>query len=163
MAITEIWKKWAANPVIAGIFTALTSAQTLAQVAVIKSQKFARGGSGVLGGNVHASGGVYIPGVGEAEQGEHFSIASRSATNKYGGATLDAIASSINQGKFFEVWSNANKSMGAGDPYTKKMFDLMAKTPIIYNDTDNNTVKEYVALGRKQVIKHKRRKRALAN
>jgi len=152
MAITEIWRKWSYNPVLAGVFTALASAQTIAQLAVIRSQKFAKGGSGVLDGAVHASGGISIPGIGEAEGGEHFSIISRSATSKYGGRMLDAVANSINQGKFFEVWSNANKGMGNGDPYTKKMYDLMVKTPTVYTDSLGNTVKEYPN-GKKFVIK----------
>lgn len=155
IAITEIWRKWAAYPVIAGIFTALASAQTLAQVAVIKGQKFAHGGSGVLDGAVHASGGVMIPGVGEAEGGEHFAITSRSMTSKYGSSMLDAVSNSINQGRFFEVWSNANKDMGVHqDIYTKKMYDMMKNTPSTYIDTNGDTVKEYPD-GRKFVIKNK--------
>lgn len=152
MAITEIWRKWAAHPVIAGIFTAITAAQTVAQVAVIRAQKFAKGGSGILDGAVHASGGIQIPGIGEAESGEHFSIASRRATSKYGAKMLDAVSSSINQGKFFEVWSNANKVMNNGDPYTRKMYELMVKTPTVYPDSVGNTVKEYPN-GKKIVIK----------
>lgn len=153
MAITEIQKKWAANPVMMGILTALESARTIAQVAVIKGQKFAKGGSGILEGAVHASGGVPIMGVGEAEGGEHFSITSRAMTSKYGGRMLDAVSSSINQGKFFEVWANANKGMGVtADPYTKKMYELMTKTPTVYTDSTGATVKEY-ADGRKIIIK----------
>lgn len=152
MAITEIWRKWAANPVIAGIFTALSVAQTAAQVAIIKSQKFAHGGAGVLNGPGHASGGVLIPGVGEAEGGEHFAITSRNMTQHYGPKVLDAISNSINQGKFFEVWSNVNKSMGTTDPYTKKMYELMSNTPTVYIDTLGNTVKEYPN-GQKYVIR----------
>lgn len=153
MAITEIQKKWAANPVMMGILTALESARTIAQVSVIKSQKFAKGGSGILEGAVHASGGVPIMGVGEAEGGEHISITSRAMTSKYGGRMLDAVSSSINQGKFFEVWANANKGMGVtADPYTKKMYELMTKTPTVYTDSTGATVKEY-ADGRKIIIK----------
>jgi|WetSurMetagenome_2_1015567.scaffolds.fasta_scaffold00103_54 hypothetical protein len=151
MAITEIWKKWSANPVLAAVFTALSAAETLAQVAIIKSQKFARGGSGVLNGPSHASGGVNV-GIGEAEGGEHISITSRNMTSRYGPKMLDAVANSINQGKFFEVWGNVNRSMGTTDPYTKKMFDLMNNTPTVYTDSSGNTVKEYPN-GQKYVIK----------
>jgi hypothetical protein len=152
VAITEIWRKWGAvNAVFAGILTALVGAQTAAQVAVIRSQKFARGGSGILEGPVHASGGVNI-GIGEAEGGEHISVTSRAMTSRYGSGMLDAVSNSINQGKFFEVWSNANKSM-EGDPYTRKMYELMRKTPSVYTDSEGNTVKEYPN-GEKYVIKN---------
>jgi hypothetical protein len=150
IAITEIWRKWSEFPVLAAIFTALSVAQTGAQIAIIKSQKFAKGGSGILEGNVHASGGVNV-GIGEAEAGEHVSITSRAMTSKYGGSMLDAVSNSINQGKFFEVWTNANKSMG-GDPYTKKMYELMQNTPTVYTDSIGNTVKEYPN-GQKFVIR----------
>jgi hypothetical protein len=152
LAVTEIWAKWAKFPVLAAVFTALTVAQTAAQVAIIKAQKFAKGGAGVLNGPVHTSGGIQIPGIGEAEGGEHFAITSRAMTSKYGSKTLDAISNSINQGKFFEVWSNVNKSMGTSDPYTKKMYELMQNTPTVYTDTQGDTVKEYPN-GQKYIIK----------
>jgi hypothetical protein len=151
MAVMEIQKKWAAFPVIAGIFTGLTVASTLAQVAIIKAQKFAKGGSGVLFGPTHSSGGINV-GIGEAEGGEHIAITSRKMTSRYGAKMLDAVSNSINQGKFFEVWANVNKEMGVSDPYTKKMYDLMTKTPTVYTDTNGNTVKEYPN-GQKYVIK----------
>jgi hypothetical protein len=151
MAITEIWRKYATMPVYAGILTALNAAQMGAQIAIIKSQKFAKGGSGVLFGPTHASGGINV-GIGEAEGGEHLAITSRKMTSKYGSKMLDAVSNSINQGKFFEVWANVNKEMGVSDPYTKKMYDLMTKTPTVYTDTNGNTVKEYPN-GQKYVIR----------
>jgi hypothetical protein len=42
--------------------------------------------------------------------------------------------------------------MENGDPYTKKMYDLMVKTPTVYFDTEGNTVKEYPT-GKKFVIR----------
>jgi hypothetical protein len=150
MAVTEIQKKWAAFPPIAAIFTALTVASTLAQVAIIRAQKFAKGGSGVLEGPSHQRGGINV-GIGEAEGGEHIAITSRKMTNRYGSKMLDAVSNSINQGKFFEVWANVNKEM-TSDPYTKKMFELMERTPTVYNDTNGDTVKEYPN-GQKYVIK----------
>ena len=113
--------------------------------------KMEHGGSGILEGHSHAHGGIDV-GIGEAEGGEHIAITSRAMTNKYGGSMLDAVANSINQGKFFEVWANTNKSMGASDPYTKKMFELMQNTPTIYTDTTGDTVKEYPN-GQKYIIK----------
>lgn len=150
MAITEIWRKYATMPVYAGILTALNAAQMVAQIAIIKQQKFAKGGSGVLQGPSHQRGGINV-GIGEAEGGEHIAITSRRMTSKYGPKMLDAVSKSINQGKFFEVWANVNKEM-TSDPYTKKMYELMMKTPSIYADSVGNTVKEYPD-GRKYIIK----------
>jgi hypothetical protein len=155
MAIAGIWDKWGWNPILAAIFTAVAAAQVGAQIAVIKAQKFAHGGAGILNGASHAGGGVQLPGIGEAEGGEHFAITSRKMTNKYGSRMLDAVSNSINQGKFFEVWGNVNREMGVNqDQYTKKMYDLMVRTPTIYTDTMGNTVKEYPN-GQKYIIKHK--------
>lgn len=154
MTIVGIWRNWGpANPVLAAVFSGVAAAVTTAQVAIIKSQKFAHGGSGILEGDVHASGGVKIAGIGEAERGEHISITSRKMTGRYGGSMLDAVSNSINQGKFFEVWSNANKGMGVHqDIYTKKMYEMMRNTPTTYTDTSGATVKEYPD-GRKFVIR----------
>ena len=150
--IVSIWRKWAPISIpLAQLFSALSAATTIAQVAIIKSQKFAKGGSGVLFGPSHSSGGINV-GIGEAEGGEHIAITSRKMTSRYGSKMLDAVSNSINQGKFFEVWANVNKEMGVSDPYTKKMYDLMTKTPTVYTDTNGNTVKEYPN-GQKYVIR----------
>jgi len=69
--------------------------QTLAQIATIRQQKFARGHFEVLGGDRHAQGGVHI-GVGEAEQGEGLAVFSRAATQKYG-KFLPAFVKAINE------------------------------------------------------------------
>ena len=150
--VVGIWRKWAPiNIALAQVFSAISIASTVAQVAIIRAQKFAKGGSGILNGPVHASGGIDV-GIGEAEGGEHIAITSRKMTSRYGGKMLDAVSNSINQGKFFEVWANVNREMGVSDPYTKKMYELMTKTPTVYTDTDGNTVKEYPN-GQKYVIK----------
>ena len=44
IAIMGIWKKWSANPIYAGILTALTASVGAAQLATINSQSFAFGG-----------------------------------------------------------------------------------------------------------------------
>jgi hypothetical protein len=137
------------NNIAEGINIAAVVAATAAGIAGLK---MGHGGSGVVDGPVHASGGVYVPGVGTVEGGEHFSVTSRAMTSRYGASMLDAVSNSINQGKFFEVWANVNKDMGLSDPYTKKMYDLMRNTPTTYLDTEGNTVKEYPT-GRKDVIK----------
>jgi hypothetical protein len=151
LAITKTFADYGFTPA-AWVAAALVAVQTGIQVAVIRAQRFAHGGSGIVNGPVHASGGVAVPGVGIVEGGEHFAVTSRAMTSKYGASMLDAVSKSINQGKFFEVWANVNKDMGISDPYTKKMYDLMKNTPTTYIDTEGNTVKEYPS-GRKDIIK----------
>ena len=56
LAITNIWAQHAGNVIYAGVLTGITAAQTAAQVAVIASQTFARGGE--LKGASHAQGGI---------------------------------------------------------------------------------------------------------
>lgn len=56
LAITNIWSQHAANPIVAGILTAISAATTAAEIAVIASQKYARGGE--LHGPSHAQGGI---------------------------------------------------------------------------------------------------------
>jgi intracellular sulfur oxidation DsrE/DsrF family protein len=149
LAVTQAWaneSSW-----IAALARSVAAvAATAVEISTISSQEFARGGSGILEGAVHASGGVRIPGFGIAEAGEHLSVTSRAMTSRYGANTLDAISNSINQGKFFEVWGNAERSMN--DPFTKKMYELMLNTPSIYQDSYGNTIKQYPN-GRTVVIK----------
>ena len=56
LAITNIWAQHAGFPIVAGILTAITAATTAAEIAVIASQKYARGGE--LHGPSHAQGGI---------------------------------------------------------------------------------------------------------
>ena len=91
------------NVIAAGIIAATAGVQ----VAAIRSQTFAEGGHGELGGERHAQGGTPIPGIGEAERGEYFGIINRSMTQKYR-KDLPAIFDSLNAGRFHDVWSNAN-------------------------------------------------------
>jgi len=129
---------------------AIGAAAAMGIAGISKSAKMAKGGSGILDGPSHQRGGINV-GIGEAEGGEHIAVTSRKMTNRYGSKMLDAVSNSINQGKFFEVWANVNKEMSS-DPYTKKMYELMERTPTVYNDTNGDTVKEYPN-GQKYVIK----------
>jgi hypothetical protein len=43
LGVSDVWKKWASNPVVATALTALTVATVGAQIAVIAAQKFAKG------------------------------------------------------------------------------------------------------------------------
>ena len=56
LAITNVWAQHAGFPIVAGILTAITAATTAAEIAVIASQKYARGGE--LHGASHAQGGI---------------------------------------------------------------------------------------------------------
>lgn len=56
LAITNVWAQHAGMPIVAGILTAITAATTAAEIAVIASQKYARGGE--LHGASHAQGGI---------------------------------------------------------------------------------------------------------
>ena len=135
------------NVIAAGIIAATAGVQ----VAAIRSQTFAEGGHGELGGERHAQGGTPIPGIGEAERGEYFGIINRSMTQKYR-KDLPAIFDSLNSGRFHDVWSNANIQLQTEiDPWTKKMYTLMSSTANIYTDSKGDTVKEYPS-GRKIVI-----------
>lgn len=71
--------------------------QTLAQIAIIRQQKFERGGYEVLSGRRHAQGGIPIA-IGEGEDGEGHAVFSRRATQKYG-KFLPAWAKAIEEGK----------------------------------------------------------------
>ncbi|MCK9482249.1 MAG: phage tail tape measure protein [Bacteroidia bacterium] len=64
IGVTNVWAKWAANPAIAAILTALVMGVGAAQIATIDAQKFAQGGW--VGGKSHAQGGTII----EAEKDE---------------------------------------------------------------------------------------------
>ena len=135
------------------VAAALIAAQAGMQVAAIRSQTFAEGGHGELGGKSHSQGGTFIPGIGEAEKGEYFGIINQQMTRKYN-QDLPAIFDSLNAGKFYDVWSNANIQLQQNiDPYTKLMYELMQNQANIYSDSNGNTVKEYLT-GHKRIIKN---------
>ena len=106
-----------------------------AEIATIAGQEFAEGGSGllddkggVLPGKRHSQGGVDLGAIGVAERGEYFGIVNRQMTKKYAG-DLPNIFDSLNNGAFHEIWGRSN--ITTGDPYTKKMYELMQNTPVI--------------------------------
>ena len=138
------------NVIAAGIIAATAGVQ----VAAIRSQTFAEGGHGELGGERHAQGGTPIPGIGEAERGEYFGIINRSMTQKYR-KDLPAIFDSLNAGRFHDVWSNANIQLQTEiDPWTKKMYNHMVGTPVLYTDSNGDTVEKY-SNGRTRIIRSK--------
>jgi hypothetical protein len=70
-------------PLPALVFAALAAAKTASEIAVIKSVKYAKGGTWVEGGKLHSQGGNKY-GDKELEQGEAVGVLSRAATRKYG-------------------------------------------------------------------------------
>ncbi len=104
------------NP-LAFVLVGLAAAQTAAEIAVIKAQKFAKGGE--VGGLLHSQGGTLI----EAERGE-FVINRRSASKHrrlIEGINEDdqvKIMASLNMDKRLNIGRN-------GVDYTRKLYDLL--------------------------------------
>ena len=127
-AITQIWSKWADNPVVAGILTAIALGTLGGQIAIIKNQKFAEGGW--VDGKSHSQGGTQI----EAERGE-FIVKERSAS-KYGD-----LIEAINQDDQLRIMNAMHRDRkiilgGGADPYNKKIYELMQKQPAYGEDND---------------------------
>lgn len=98
-AITGILRTWASNPVIAGILIGITTAQTLASLAIIQKQistvqSFALGG--LLNGKSHANGGMMLSPSINAEGGE--TIINRQSSLMYRGL-LNSISTSQGTGR----------------------------------------------------------------
>lgn len=89
------------------IAAALVAVAGAVEISAISSQKFAKGGSGlvdekkggVLVGKSHRQGGIKLNGIGEAEDGEYFGIINRDATRQYK-AVLPRIFKSLNEKTF---------------------------------------------------------------
>ncbi len=125
-------------PLLIGYF-----AQVAGIIGTITSVKFEKGGHGVLDGPSHSQGGIQIPGAGEAQGKEYYGIINQQMTRKYSG-DLPGIFDSLNSGKFHDVWSNANIQLQTQvDPWTKKMYDQMMKTPTVYTDSNGDQVLKY--------------------
>ena len=125
---------------------------TLAQIALIASQKFAKGGF-TGKGNKRDETGEKIAGIVHEEE----FVINKKQTRKYR-PLLEAIhkddalaiASSLNNTNL--VWDKTAQLINQQDPYTEKMFNLMKETPVSYTDSKGNTVLKY-ADGRKRIIK----------
>ena len=100
-------------------FQILQGLQTLAQIALIKSVKFAKGGYKVLEGRRHHEGGTMTP-IGEGERGEGHAIFSRWATEKYG-RILPDLVDSINKGRFLTVDTDIGNRLDAKEKLMKFM------------------------------------------
>ena len=115
-AISEVWKTWAENPPVAIAFSALAALNVGAQIATIKSQKFAKGGE--VDGRLHSQGGTLI----EAEKGEF--VINRSSTSKY-----KSLIEGINENDQLKIMSALDQDRKIPtvkqDPYMKKMYEFM--------------------------------------
>ena len=100
----------------------------------------------MLPGKRHSQGGVDLGAIGEGERGEYFGIVNRQMTKKYAG-DLPNIFDSLNNGAFHEIWGRSNVT--TGDPYTKKMYELMRDTP--HTITEGPRIEKYH--GRTRIIK----------
>jgi len=77
-SISGIWAQYGSNPVVAGILSALAGATVAAQLSLISSQKFAKGG--ILKGPSHQNGGILTQ-FGELEGNEY--VINKKATKRY--------------------------------------------------------------------------------
>ena len=118
-AVTQIWSKWAANPVVAGIFTALAAGTVAGQIAIIKNQKFAEGEVDISGRS-HSRGGIQA----EIEGGE--SVINKRSTAKYK-SLLQAI-NEDDQIRIMDAMARDKKIniSGGGDPWNRKLYEFMS-------------------------------------
>jgi len=113
LAITALMRKHPPPDPLFWIGSTLTGAATAASIALIASQKFAKGGYEVLGGKRHSEGGTMIP-IGEAERGEGHAVFSRWATERYG-RLLPDLVDAINAGNFPRVNMDVQEQLNAGE------------------------------------------------
>ena len=93
--------------------------------------------------------------IGEAEKGEGMAIFSRGATQKYGDA-IPEIVQAINNGRFHDIWDRSYTNLinvsVPKDEYTRKMYELMSRTPNVYPDNKGRLIREYPN-GSKDIIR----------
>lgn len=120
------------------VLAALIGIAGAIEIATIASQKFAKGGSGllvdkskggVLQGKRHSQGGISLGEVGEAEDGEYFGIINRNSTEKYKN-TLPLLFDAINSGKFENMFARRGDiNVKVSDKNTEAMLIEMKKQP----------------------------------
>lgn len=115
------------------------------QLDTIASQKFAKGGFGEIGkegkmlkGKRHTDGGINLPGIGEAEDGEYFAIINRKASSKYK-RELPELFTAINEGRYEKMFDKrglgGSMSVSVNDRYGKEMLGEMRKSqPRVYEE-----------------------------
>ena len=127
-------------------------AVTLANIAIIASQKFAKGGF-TGRGHQRDETGERVAGIVHEDE----FVIDKKKTKKYR-PLLDAIhrddqlaiASALNNSSI--VWDKSAQIINRQDPFTEKMYQLMKDTPTSYVDSSGTTVLIYPG-GRKKIIK----------
>lgn len=132
------------------VMAAITLALGIAEIALISSQTFKKGGHGILNkykggvlqGKRHEQGGVSLGDVGTAEQGEYFAVLNRDATNKYKGI-LPLIFDALNQQKFDSMFSpkDVNVNMTGENKYDRLIYETLSKPKI---KTDTIVTEKYI-------------------
>ena len=130
------------------------------EVATIEGEQFEEGGygfidkskGGKLKGKRHSQGGISIPGVGTAEDGEYFAVINRGATSKYGD-TLGMVFDALNQQRFEQLFqrSAASVNVNVSDYYQRKIYEELSK-PKADATTQILGNKKLVSLGNHTVI-----------
>jgi hypothetical protein len=151
-----ITKAYAQLGPLATLVIPLIAAVTAAQVGLIASQKFAEGG--------FTGPGSYRDETGERVAGivhENEFVIDKKNTKKYR-PLIEAIHSDdpakiaevVANNHMHELWGNMNQSViFQQDPYTQKMFELMQNQPVMYIDSNGDTVLRW-ANGRSRTIKN---------
>jgi hypothetical protein len=147
-----VTKAQAQTGILSPFVIPLIIAQTIAQIALISAQKFAKGGFTGKGSRRDETG-ERVAGVVH----ENEFVIDKKKTKKYR-PLLEAIhrddklaiASALNNSTV--IWDKTAQVMNRQDPFTEKMYQLMQNTPVSYTDSSGATVLIYPG-GRKKVIK----------
>jgi UDP-N-acetylglucosamine transferase subunit ALG13 len=127
-------------PIIKWIELAAINVQTIANVATIKSQKFAQGGSGILQGNSHAEGGIPFDGNKEAEGGEMFGFIKKSKVSRYK-TDFKNIVSDMNNGTYMPTFEG-NQNVIVNNDYNL-LIQKQEETNRILSEIYNKPEKHY--------------------
>jgi hypothetical protein len=110
LSIANIWKEWAANPVIAGVLTGLSAAAVGAQIATIASQQYTpMAEGGVATGPTHAL-------IGEGGEPEMVLPLSKANEFGFGGS-----------GGVINIIVNVGNGMYSRDEWVKIVFDAIER------------------------------------
>jgi hypothetical protein len=152
LAITKVQ---AQTGVLSPLVIPLIIASTAGQIALIAAQKFAEGG--------FTGKGTYRDETGERVAGivhENEFVINKENTKKYR-PLIEAIHSDdpakiaevVANSRMHDLWGNMNQTvMFQQDPYTRKMFELMQNQPVMYINSDGDTVLRWPN-GNSRVIK----------
>lgn len=152
-----VTKAFAQGGILGFITGALITVATLAQVAVIASQTYAKGGFTGRGKGRDKTG-ERVAGVVHEEE----FVLNKKTTKKYRPLIEaihkddpSAIANAIANKDFHAVHDKTAEVLMKQDPYTQKMYEIMKNSPTPYIDSNGNQVLKYPD-GRTRIIKQKR-------